>query len=81
MDDKPKNCKGRVSKSSATKAVVLTALFFIFMWCHDIAVTSLMNGLTMYNGFFSANAAVMYHVSFYGITLVFLITMFGRWHE
>jgi len=79
MDNQPKKRTRTIKKNHATRAVVLTALFFIFMWNLDIAITTLMNGLTMYNGFFTANAAIMYHSSLAGLAFCFITTMFMKW--
>ena len=76
MDNKPEK---RISRKSVITAVVMTALFFIFMWNLDIAITTLMNGLTMYNGMFTANAAVMCHVSFIGMAVLFVSAIFYKW--
>ena len=68
-----------LERKSAVTSVVLTAVFFLSMWCHDLAATSIMNGLTLYNGFFTTNAAQMYHISFYTMAVVFMITIFYKW--
>jgi len=76
MDNQPEK---RISRKSGITAVTMTALFFIFMWNLDMAITTLMNGLVMYNGLFTANAAVMYHVSFIGMAVLFVTAIFYKW--
>ena len=67
MDDKP--------ESRRVKSIVLTALFFIFLWLIDISVTSIINGLTLTNGFWNITPDKTYHIAIYGLTTIFLITI------
>lgn len=68
-------------RKAAVFSVTLTAVFFLSMWCHDLAATSIMNGLTLYNGFFTTNAAQMYHISFYAMAACFMAMMFYKWEQ
>jgi hypothetical protein len=53
---------------------VLLSLFFLSLWCLDLSVTALLNGLVLTNGFMVANPAVMYHVAL-GIVILSFIGM------
>jgi hypothetical protein len=70
MDNKPE--KRRV------RQIVWTALFFLFLWCHDLSVTCLMNNLVLYNGWNYASPSLMYHLSLYGIIITFMITILDK---
>lgn len=59
------------------KGIALTSLFFIGMWCMDIATTAMLNGLIMTNGFWNANPYIMYHVGLWVMAFSYLIAITG----
>ena len=54
-------------------AITSTAVFFIAVWCMDLSVTSMINGMELTNGFFNTSPVVMYHVALYVMMLDFFI--------
>lgn len=58
--------------------VAILAVTFIGLWAIDISVSALLCGARLYNGFYFANPAVVYHTALYLIIFLQMLNI-GLW--